>query len=348
MIKNMTPIAAAFSDIPGLGEAILCDMLLPRSLAGDRTPSASHVENIEAHRRNGFSFLSLTMAGDDEAAPSQIYSRLANWRYRIGLHADKFTLVDSVEAIRAAKKNSKLAIRFNFQGSEALGRDLANVGAYYKLGVGVMGLAYNYHNNVGTGSLEAEQNDIGLSKFGKALIVEMNRVGMIVDCSHTGYRTTMDAMSASTQPCIFSHSNPRALSDHPRNIRDDQIKACAENRGVIGIHGVGPFMGEQYAKKCTADALVRQIDYVAQLVGAKHVALGLDYSTPADNKWIIDNLLLGDTSKMGLPAEQPWGFFDPAELSLVLKQLLDKGYSVDDVTGIMGENFLRVAAQVWK
>jgi membrane dipeptidase len=206
-------------------------------------------------------------------------------------------------------------------------------------------MAYNYQNNVGTGCLEGEERDTGLSKFGRKLVAEMNRVGMIVDCTHCGYKTSMDAMASSVAPCIFSHSNPQALSDHPRNIRDDQIKACADGGGLIGIHGVGPFMGKEYEKECTADAIVRQIDYVAQLVGPKHIALGLDYSSPDYCKWMFD---LGGAEKMGLPTERPWGFYDPANISAVFDQLRSKGYREEDIKGIKGENFLRVASGIWK
>src|SRR5690606_36908662 len=110
--------------------------------------------------------------------------------------------------------------------------------------------------------------DAGLSVFGRYVVAEMNRVGMLVDCTHTGFRTSMDAMEVSTSPVIFSHSNPRALFDHERNIRDEQIKACADTGGVIGINGVGLFNG------ASADTMVsRMVDgmvYVAEQVGAEH------------------------------------------------------------------------------
>ncbi|MHB0773860.1 dipeptidase [Bradyrhizobium sp. 1.29L] len=344
MTRNYAAATEVLSDLPQFSDAVLCDLVFNASPI-----EPDHVlEVMEAQWTKGFSFVSLSMAADNEAAPSQVFSRLARIRHGISRHEEKFALTYSVEDIRSAKKNKKLGVNFIFQGTEPIGRDLANVGAYYRLGVGIMGLAYNFQNNVGTGCLEGEKRDLGLSDYGKNLIAEMNRVGMLVDCSHAGYRTSMDAMSTSAMPCIFSHSNPRALNDHPRNIRDDQIKACAETGGIIGIHGVGPFIGKEYDKACPADAVVRQIDYVAKLVGPQHISLGLDYSSPKCNKWIFETQLHGDVSKMGLPKDLPWGFFDPGETPSVLSQLLNKGYSVDDVRGIMGENFLRVAEKVWK
>jgi membrane dipeptidase len=331
------------SDLSAIRDSILCDIVVPPSYEAES--SAAVLEDISTYWRNGFSYVSLSIAGDNKASPAEIYSKLARIRHIVSLNQDKFTIVDTVDDIRAAKKANRLAVGLNFQGSEPVGRDLANVEAYYKLGIRWMLMAYNYQNNVGMGCLEGEASNTGLSSFGKRLIAEMNRVGMIVDVAHCGHRTSMDAMATSTQPCIFSHSNPRALYDHPRNIQDDQIKTCAEMGGLIGIHGVGPFMGKEYEKECNADAIVRNIDYVAQLVGPRHIALGLDYSSPDYCKWMFD---LGGSEKMGLPAELPWGFFDPSNISSVFSQLLDKGYQADDVKGLMGENFLRIASGIWR
>jgi membrane dipeptidase len=322
-----------------LSDAVLCDMLAP-------APPVDLIAEMEARQKTGYSFVSLTLAVDDEASPGTVFNRLAQMRYLLSKHPDKFIIVDTVADIREAKKTNKVGLGFHFQGTEGVGRDLANVGAYYKLGVRWMLMAYNFQNNVGTGCIEAQKNDLGLSAFGKNLVREMNRVGMLVDCSHSGYRTTMDAMSTSTQPCIFSHSNARALYDHPRNIRDDQIKACARTGGLIGVNGVGAFIGEP--KHVTVDTVVSHIDYIVELVGPQHVALGLDYMTPAHVQVLID-FYQGDTmAKVGLAPEKPWGFFSPADTPLLLSRLLAKGYSQDAVRGIMGENFLRVASAVWK
>lgn len=329
---------ASLADIAPLADGILCDMLFP-------APPAEVEEELLARRQTGYSYTSLTLAQDNEAAPSQVYAALAKMRHALSLHPDDFILVDSVDDIREAKRTGKIGVGFHFQGSEAVGRDLANVGAYYKLGVRWMLMAYNFQNNVGTGCIEAQKNDGGLSAFGRDLVAEMNRVGMLVDCSHSGYRTTMDAMEVSTHACIFSHSNPRALYDHPRNIRDDQIKACAATGGVIGVNGVGQFIGEPGGVQL--DTIISIIDYLADLVGPQHVALGLDYMTPGHCKALYDFYKGNVAKKIGMP-ELPWAFLSPSTIPALLEKLLAKGYSADDLRGIMGENFLRVAAEVWK
>lgn len=333
-----TPSPSSLADVASLKDSILCDILIG-------PPPVGLDEELQARWKTGFRFVSLSMAGDAEATPAVIYSRLAKMRHQLSTGPENIVIADTVAEIRAAHKANKLGVGFHFQGTEAVGRDLANVGAYYKLGVRWMLMAYNFQNNVGTGCIEAEKHDSGLSQFGRDLIAEMNRVGMLVDCSHSGYRTTMDAMSVSTAPCIFSHSNPRALYEHPRNIRDDQIKLCAKTGGVIGINGVGPFIGEP--KEVSVDTVVRHIDYVADLVGPQHIVLGLDYMTPLHCQ-IVHAYYKGDVqAKIALPPDLPWGFLSPTQTPLLLSRLLAKGYSKDDVRGIMGENFLRVAEKVW-
>ena len=335
----VVPYSSSLADVPSLKDSILCDILIG-------PPPVGLAEQLQARWNTGFRFVSLSMAGDAVTTPSVIFSALAKMRQQLSTGPDNIVIADSVAAIRAAKKANKLGVGFHFQGTEAVGRDLANVGAFYKLGVRWMLMAYNFQNNVGTGCIEAEKHDSGLSQFGKDLVAEMNRVGMLVDCSHSGYRTTMDAMSASKAPCIFSHSNPRALYDHPRNIRDDQIKLCAQTGGIIGINGVGPFIGEP--KEVSIDTVVKHIDYVADLVGAKHIALGLDYMTPLHCQIVHDYYKGNVEAKIALPPDLPWGFLNPTQTPLLLSKLLAKGYSEDDVRGIMGENFLRVAEKVWQ
>jgi membrane dipeptidase len=149
---------------------------------------------------------------------------------------------------------------------------------YYDLGVRQMLLAYNKDNRASGGCMESK---IGLTDFGKKVIKEMNRVGMMVDVSHMGYRATLEAFDTSTDPVIFSHSNPKGLRDHARNISDEQIKACAKTGGVIGINGVGEFLGG-----VQSEIVVDNIEYVINLVGPEHVGIGLDYVI--DKQELID------------------------------------------------------------
>ena len=146
------------------------------------------------------------------------------------------------------------------------------VETYHALGIRHMLMAYNCKNLVGDGC--TERTDNGLSRFGVALIEEMNRVGMIVDATHTGYRTTMDTFEVSKDPVIFSHSNPSALWDIPRNIKDDQIKASVKSGGVICVNGVDIFLGMD---DDLIGMMIKHMVYVAELVGPEYVGIGTDY-----------------------------------------------------------------------
>ena len=132
-----------------------------------------------------------------------------------------------------------MAVTFDLEGMNALDGSVDMVSLYYALGVRQMLVAYNRNNQAGGG---CHDTDAGLTAFGRAVISEMNRVGMLIDCSHCSYRTSMEAMELSRAPVIFSHSNARALHDHERNIRDEQARACAATGGVIGIVGLDAFL----------------------------------------------------------------------------------------------------------
>ena len=144
------------------------------------------------------------------------------------------------------------------------------IGVYYQLGVRQMLFAYNKSNGLCGGCLDG---DAPLTALGRAAVTEMNRVGMVVDCSHISESASLEIATLSSQPVIYSHSNPRVLCDHPRNIADAQIRACAATGGVIGINGIGSFLG---GDTCDAERIVRHIDYLVDLVGIDYVGIGLD------------------------------------------------------------------------
>lgn len=216
------------------------------------------------------------------------------------------------------------------------------VEVYYKLGVRHALLAYNQKNSVGDGC--HERTNAGLSRYGITLVKRMNRIGMIVDLTHTGYKTTMDVFEHVSAPVIFSHSNPRALYDHERNIADDQIRACAATGGVIGVNGIGVFMAENDA---STELLLRQIDYLVQLVGPAHVGIGLD--------WVYDLPSLIEITARSLDTYPAQGYerrdmqiVQPEQLPEVTEGLLKRGYGESDLEDILGGNWLRVARAVWK
>ena len=317
-----------------INRATVCDLTLPWSRTNEnREPT------LPRFAAAGFNFVSLTV-GMDWNSPLETVQHIAAERNRF-LNDKNFVLAESVSDIRRAKTESKLAVGFHFQGTNPFGGDVNMVEVFYRLGVRHALLAYNEKNAVGDGC--HERTDAGLSRYGIRLIAEMNRVGMIVDCTHTGYRTAMEAMELSTSPVIFSHSNAHAIWPHDRNLRDDQIKACAAKGGVIGINGVGLFLGNNDASPAN---FIRHIDHIAGLVGPRHIALGLDLV------YYMDSMLARWRANPGRYPEgypePPWYFFAPEDLPRLVDGLLQRGYADDDVVGILGENFLRVAETVWR
>lgn len=327
---NISDAAAALHE-----SAIVCDMVLPGTSALEDRESV-----IPRYHAAGCNYVSLTI-GTDRWTLEQTVLVVAGERARYARHGDQYVLVETVDDILRAKREGKLAIGFNFQGTNGLAGHLDMLALYYKLGVRSVLLAYNQKNLVGDGC--HERTDAGLSRFGVSLIREMNRVGMLVDCSHTGYRTSMEAIETSSAPVICSHSNAKALLPHDRNIPDDLIRACAGSGGVIGMNGMGIYIAENDASTA---ALVRHIDYMADLVGPQHIGLGLDFVFYEQNFYarVRANPNRYPPDKYPIPQQ----FFKPEQLPELTEMLLARGYAEDAVRGILGENFLRVAGKVWK
>lgn len=322
-----------------LAKATVCDLTLPWE---ENVPSESKVGVWERYRRSGFTFVSLTAADDINWIGDTVQYISAEAR-RIVAQPDTLVLVRSVADIERAKREGKLALGFHFQGTNPFQGNLAMVEVYYRLGVRHALLAYNQKNLVGDGC--HERTDGGLSRYGLALMVEMNRVGMLVDCTHSGYRTTMEAMEASSAPCIFSHSVARALNDHERNIWDEQIVACAGTGGVIGVNGIGFLINAD--GRATTEAICRHIDYIARLVGPRHIAIGIDFVIDDEQMQAFFQENKMTMYPNGYPAP-PWEYWPPESLGELTEALVRRGYSDSDVLGILGENFLRVARQVWR
>jgi membrane dipeptidase len=214
------------------------------------------------------------------------------------------------------------------------------VEVYRRLGVIQMLLAYNAANFAADGC--HERRNSGLSQFGRLLVAEMNRVGMIVDVSHVGLRSSLEALDLTTKPPVFSHSTPKKFSKHDRNITDEQIRACASKGGVVGLTGLGLFMDPELNSP-TASKLADTIEYVVQLVGPQHAGIGLDYII--DPKSMARYLRVNSGFYGGgnqYPADGYIACAPPAILPSVVDELMRRGYSDDQVRGVLGENYLRV------
>ncbi len=265
---------------------------------------------------------------------------LAHFRRWLKERPADYLLVEGIDDVRTAKESGRLGVFFDVEGAKAIDDQISLIGLYYDLGVRWMLMAYNLPNRVGGGCMEERG---GLTEFGARVLDEMADVGMIACCSHTGERTALDVVEHSKNPVIFSHSNPRALWDHPRNVRDHVILACAAKGGVVGINGVGAFLG---ANDIRSETVARHIDYVARLAGIDHVALGLDYVFDTDE---LLEYLSAHPATFGNDATgaQPL-FVAPEQISEIVDCLTAMGYADPDVERVLGQNLLRVAGSVWR
>lgn len=300
---------------------------------------------IDRLRAAGVHYVSINI-GMDMNPLSQVMSVIAGFRATIAARPDKYRLVQRVQDIEAAKAAGCIGIGFDLEGALPLLEQPEMVALYKRLGVHQMHLAYNRNNSVAGGCHDAEQ---GLTALGHRVVAAINAAGVLMDCSHTGRRCSLDIMAASSAPVIFSHANPLALIEHGRNITDEQIRSCAATGGVICVNGVSIFLGT--STPGAAD-VARHAAYVADLVGVAHVGIGLDisFSQPELNDdppghydpgywWPKSAGYDRAISRSTYPPVECW-----QELSAALQHT---GMSADEAALVLGGNMLRVARQVW-
>ena len=256
----------------------------------------------------------------------------------------------TADDILAAKKAGRFAIVLAFQSSAALDQRLEMVEIYHRLGVRSMNLAYNRAEAAADGCMEPR--DGGLTNFGRQLVAEMNRTGMLLDLSHTGRRATFEVMELSTAPVAFTHSNAAALYEHPRNITAEQIRRCAETGGVIGINGHPAFIKAGTASPTCEDYLAH-VDHMVETAGIDHVGLGLDFSflpgeqiPPVRYARMLAEKVFSPGTLPPPPWTWPWG--DARNIGQLTEALLRRGWRDADVLKFLGKNFLRLFRTVWK
>lgn len=322
---------------------LYADALVWDTHSGFMPDPVADLNNLQIWRDAGINYLSIDV-GFDLMSWQDTVRTLAAFRRWINAHPEHYTLVTSADEALQAKAQGKLAITFDLEGMNALDGRIDMVEFYHHLGVRQMLFAYNRNNLAGGG---CHDDDSGLTAFGRQVIDEMNRLGMFVDVTHCGHRTTMDVMEYSDRPVIFSHSNPKALCGHGRNITDDQIRACAKTGGIVGIVGLSKFLGDD---KASSDSLADHVEYLLDVAGPAHVGIGLDYAFPVDMAGIQEILA---ANPQFWPLSEGYGttptvYAEPAQLAEMTEILLRRGHADETVRGVLGGNFLRLARQVWK
>jgi membrane dipeptidase len=340
----------AFSDV---------DELIDRSIVIDDlsgfNPNASLPDQgFKVIKESGITVVGPTLGsvepGDAYTSSVAAISKTLN---AIAKYSDRMMLIRGFNDVELAKKQNKLGVLINFQNSAAIGTDLKNLDTFYDMGLRQIQLTFNWRNWVGDGCTERTQ--AGLSYFGVDMVQRMNDLGILVDVSHTGLQSTLDAIEVSKVPIIFSHANCKALCDHPRNKTDEQIKALAAKGGVIGLTCFNWFVSDK--PRSTLEDLLDHYDHVAKLAGVEHIGIGSDFSVAGwpgkapDAEWEQHMRLYGERERKALKSRFP-PYIDevngPQRYRVIAGGLRKRGYSTADLEKILGLNFLRVYKQVLK
>ena len=264
---------------------------------------------------------------------------------------DVLQLCTRSSGIDEALDQGKVAVILGLEGGRALegrpGQDsLSCLRTFYRLGVRSIQLTGNGRNRLADGIAE-EHTQGGLSRFGISVIKEMSRLGMIIDLSHLSPAGVRDVMDLTEGPIVASHSNARAVCDHPRNLTDEIIKKIAKRDGVVGLTFFSTLINKE-KELATVEDLADHIDHITELVGVEHVGLGPDFSefSIRISQWTgmrgnMEGMQYGDKENYFHPELKDWTHFPN-----ISRCLLKRGYSAEAIGKVMGENFLRVYKRV--
>lgn len=282
-------------------------------------------------------------------------ARIARWEAEIERYPHALQRVRSVDQLLEAKRGGRLGMIYGFQDMAPIGRDLDHIQLFHDLGVRVGQLTYNLRNLVGDGCLEP--GNAGLSRFGHSVVERMDELGMMVDLSHCGQRTTAEGIHASRNPVAISHSGCSAVAPHPRSKRDEELRSMAERGGVLGIY-LMPFLSP--GRVPTAEDVMAHLEHALNVCGEEHVGIGSDLSiTPIDGSdeyWSRHREFVAGRVARGVaaPAEDPDVLFTVPELNsrrrmeLIANLLEERGHPWSRIEKILGGNWMRLAREVWQ
>jgi membrane dipeptidase len=345
---------------PGYERAIVIDNLA--------TPGPFNVPSMFAKpwtdamvanaKSSGITAVNVTISGSGSTGAAAFESTVRNVAFverELAMHPDALVQVRTVADIRRAKESRRVGLINGFQDATMLESDVSRLDLFNDLGVRIIQLTYNVRNLLGDGCLEP--GNAGLSSFGRAVVARMNELGMLVDLSHCGRRTTTDAISGSTTPVAVTHSGCAALADLPRNKTDEQLKLLADKGGVIGIYTM-PFL--RISGQPTLADFVRHIEHAVQVCGEDHVGVGSDNSitpldlTPAFRAEHADFVRARRRMGIGAPGEDENVFNYVPELNTPrrMEQIADalgaRGHTPARIDKILGQNWMRLFGEVWK
>ena len=338
----------------------LKDMREDMSMTRYVSDPAERAEFVQGWEASGVTCI-FQNAGEEGQDPMRLIKRLARFTYATDMMRDFMPKAVTPDDIEAAANEKRHCLYFTGNGAPlrqhwvSVEDELRYIRIFFQLGIRMMHLTYQRRNMIGDGC--GETSDAGLSDFGRAVVAEMNRVGVIVDTAHSGWQTSLDAAKASQKPMVASHSTCASLYKHIRSKPDEVIRAIADTGGLMGICLVPSYLGR------TGDivALLDHIDYVAKKFGVDHVAIGTDVAYASRNM-AAENKKIPRRSKQRAEFRSLWpedAFKPPPDMRpnggqslawtnwpLFTVGLVQRGYSDDDIRKIIGGNMLRVARAV--
>lgn len=282
-----------------------------------------------------------------EQAYQNVLSFVGAYNSIVANRPDVFVRIDSADDLASVHGSGRTGILIGIQNSAHF-RSVQDVEHFHALGQRVSQLTYNSRNMIGNGS--TERVDGGISDFGVGIVEEMNRVGMAVDVSHSGDRTTLDACEVSRAPVLYTHSNARALNPgHPRCKTDEAIRRMAETGGVMGITGVRNFVTAE--EPTTIEHYLDHFDHVRDLIGVEHLGIGSDIDLHG-----YDDMPAEQYEALKANYKGSYAFRDkidideiahPQRMFDVTDGLIGRGYTDEHIRGILGGNFQRVLGEIW-
>ncbi len=306
---------------------------------------------IDKLKRSGVTAINHTVAATEDTVAAM--RSIVDWWRVYRRYPEDIIIGHDFEDIDRAKREGKVAVFFGFQGTAPMAGQLYLFEIFHALGIRVVQLTYQSRNLVGDGC--GERTNAGLSRFGVEVVHELNHLGVVIDLSHVGVNTTLEAIELSQRPVVISHSGVRALRDTVRNKTDEEIVALAANGGVIGIPPKSGFLTpEGLDEGTTIDDYLDHIEYVIDLVGIDHVGIGTDVGD--ERKYTRERMaafhekypevaIIGDSLLTDRMHTQ--GLQSPGSLYNITVGLKGRGYADEHVGKIMGGNFLRVFHTVW-
>lgn len=272
-------------------------------------------------------------------------NNIARMKAMIRENSDLVGLVRTTDDIIEAKRAGRTGIILGFQNAHAFEDSLGNVEAFADMGVRVVQLCYNTQNLIGTGCYE---RDSGLSDYGREVVAEMNRVGIMVDLSHVGARTSEETILASSKPVCYSHCLPSGLKDHPRNKSDEALRFIADRGGFVGVTMFPPFL--RRGIESTVDDYVEAIGYVINLIGEDAVGIGTDFTQGHDQTffdWIThDKGRYRRLTDFGT-IKNPAGMETIGDFPNLTDAMERAGWTEARIRKVLGENWVRVFSEVW-